>query len=202
MKKGGYQIINLGGVELTTLTSMVGLSKKILASHLKPILLSGIMISGVKKNDVYVTAQESSGDIIISDVYGYNITIDESDDSIQVDEIVAPQSLKLYIHVIEGSFKFLTQTGEFTTPTGTAKFIIVNTSSVSITTNLLASAIVNGLIVKGVLIDSNDSGKYIYLDGTDLSLYFEKVSDGSVVSYPSNVSSGTITDTITELVNA
>lgn len=60
MRKGGYQIIDLGGVNLGTAespTSVVidGLYNK-LEGVVKPILLTGIVIDNVEQKDTFVTA--------------------------------------------------------------------------------------------------------------------------------------------------
>ena len=57
MKKGGYQIVDLKDVSLSgTPTTIKGIYKTLVGNSRKVILLSGINIEGVKKNDTFTRA--------------------------------------------------------------------------------------------------------------------------------------------------
>lgn len=75
MRNGGYKIINLADVSLNgTAKKVEGVHAAIEHSYRKPLLLSGIVIDGVEKNDAFVTVSVSSGSYVIK-VYGGTITI-------------------------------------------------------------------------------------------------------------------------------
>ena len=80
--KGGYKIIPLDKdlEDLEGTLKINGIYEKIESSYRKPLLLSGISIGGVEKNDVFINKLEViDGDFVISDIYGYKITIDDED---------------------------------------------------------------------------------------------------------------------------
>lgn len=78
--KGGYKIIDLKGTNLTTAeaVTITGIYDKIENSYHKPLLLSGIVIDDVEKNDVYVQPQLSSTSYVF-ELYGYTLTITDED---------------------------------------------------------------------------------------------------------------------------
>ena len=84
-KKGGYQLISLLGIVITTLTAVPGIYERLVKSHGKPILVTDINVGGSKQNDIFVTPKLVSGDYVLENVYGYDLTIDD-DDSIVVTE--------------------------------------------------------------------------------------------------------------------
>ena len=57
--KGGYQLIDLQGNDLSSGFTLEGLHQVITLSNNKPLLVTGIVISGTKKNDVYTTYTKS-----------------------------------------------------------------------------------------------------------------------------------------------
>lgn len=80
MLKGGYKIIDLKDTNLTTAQAKTikGIHEDIENSYRKAILLSGIVLEGVEKNDVFVEVSNSSGTYTIT-VYGKTITITSED---------------------------------------------------------------------------------------------------------------------------
>ena len=79
MRNGGYKIINLKDVNLTSTTKKVsGIHDDIENSYRKPLLLSGITINGVEKNDAFVAPTISSGSYLFK-VYGGTITVTSQD---------------------------------------------------------------------------------------------------------------------------
>lgn len=76
--KGGYQLIDLQGNDLSSGFTLEGLHQVITLSNNKPLLVTGIVISGTKKNDVYTTA-EKSGDDYTFTIYGKTLTISDAD---------------------------------------------------------------------------------------------------------------------------
>lgn len=79
MLKGGYQIINLDGVDLRTDIGMQyeGLYEKIEGTR-KPIIISGISIDGTEYHDAYVTPKVIGGSYEF-DVYGYHFRVQDND---------------------------------------------------------------------------------------------------------------------------
>lgn len=79
MKNGGYKIIDLKDVSLNgTAKKVEGIHDEIENSYRKPILLSGITIDGVEKNDAFVAPTVSSGSYLFK-VYGGTITVTSED---------------------------------------------------------------------------------------------------------------------------
>lgn len=80
MRKGGYQIIDLHDTNFTPGTAMMidGIHDKIEASYRKPILLSGLTVSGVEKPDTFVemSVNESAYE---TTAFGYKIKIENTD---------------------------------------------------------------------------------------------------------------------------
>lgn len=77
--KGGYKIISLQGNDLASLSHLDGIYEAIAESYEKPLLVTGIVISGEKKNDVFTTATVD-GTSYQFEVYGKVITIEEDGD--------------------------------------------------------------------------------------------------------------------------
>lgn len=80
--KGGYQLIDLQGNDLSSGFTLEGLHQVITLSNNKPLLVTGIVISGTKKNDVYTTAEKSETSFYFT-VYDTKIQV-KSDDSVVV----------------------------------------------------------------------------------------------------------------------
>ncbi len=79
MNKGGYQIIDLKNVELTSGTGTVfdGVYEKIEGTR-KPILVSGLNVGGTEYNDAYVQFTVS-GSNYTTTIYGMTLTIADDD---------------------------------------------------------------------------------------------------------------------------
>lgn len=81
MRKGGYQIIDLGGVNLGTANSpakptIAGIYEK-LEGTTKAIMLSGIVIDNVEQKDRYCTVNVNDSSYVLTDcVYTYTINAD------------------------------------------------------------------------------------------------------------------------------
>lgn len=80
--KGGYKIVSLLNIDITSDFTISGIYDDIKDSHGKPILVSEINVGGEKMNDAYTIVKQDNTDYII-EVYGYSLTI-ASDDSVTV----------------------------------------------------------------------------------------------------------------------
>lgn len=78
-RKGGYKLVSLQLVELTTMTALAGLYGAIVNSHDKPLLISDIVIDGERKNNVYCRAEKGTNKYTIKNVYGYDIEVTNAD---------------------------------------------------------------------------------------------------------------------------
>lgn len=77
--RGGYQIVNLKGISLSNTAVVIpGIYESIEGNHFKPLLLSGINLSGVEKADSYITTKAGTNDFTIS-VYEGTITVTNED---------------------------------------------------------------------------------------------------------------------------
>lgn len=73
--KGGYQIIDFRGVNLTESAKTIpGIYESIKGNHHKPLLLSGLVLSGVEKAGVFSEPETSAGNYVFS-VYGGTLTV-------------------------------------------------------------------------------------------------------------------------------
>lgn len=73
--KGGYKIIDFRGVNLTESAKTIpGIYESIEGNYHKPLLLSGIVLSGVEKADVFAASETSAGNYVFS-VYGGTLTV-------------------------------------------------------------------------------------------------------------------------------
>lgn len=80
--KGGYKIIDLELNDLSSNFTVKGLHESISLSNKKPLLITQIVINGVKKNDVYVKPSVS-GTSYVLEVYDKKLTV-KSDDTVTV----------------------------------------------------------------------------------------------------------------------
>ena len=123
--KGGYKIVSLLNIDITSDFTISGIYDDIKDSHGKPILVSEINVGGEKMNDAYTIVKQDNTDYII-EVYGYSLTI-ASDDSVTVaslpeitsigtgltledGELSAESGGKIYLHNIAfniGSYNML-----------------------------------------------------------------------------------------------
>lgn len=91
--KGGYKLIDLEKNDMLSIEVGVvikGIHKAIESSYGKPLLLTGIVIDGVEKNDVYIEELKvDEGDFVFK-AYGYEITIDD-EDNVEAVEIHVPE---------------------------------------------------------------------------------------------------------------
>lgn len=81
MIKGGYKIINFKDAPLKAggSTMMIkGIYDTVEASYRKPLLLSGLTIDGIERNDVYATPTLSGSNYVFT-AYGKTITITDTD---------------------------------------------------------------------------------------------------------------------------
>ena len=83
MKNGGYKIIDLKDVNLSTTPVVIaGIYNRVKDNYRKPILLSGIVIGGVEMADCFVDLNVSSTSYVGA-VHNHTITI-TSDDKVSV----------------------------------------------------------------------------------------------------------------------
>lgn len=80
MKNGGYAIIDFKDTDLTSgvASTIDGVYEAIEGSYRKPLLLSGIVIGSVEKNDIFVEVNVSGSDYEIV-CYGGTIVITSAD---------------------------------------------------------------------------------------------------------------------------
>lgn len=79
MKKGGYQIIDLGDVNITAAgVTVPGIHQAIESSCRKAILISGVTLNGVEQRDCFVDCTNASGNYTFS-AYGKTFTISAED---------------------------------------------------------------------------------------------------------------------------
>lgn len=97
--KGGYKIISLQNNDLSSGFTLEGIYEAIASSYGKPILVTDIVISGEKKNDVFTTVDLSSDDYTFT-VYGKILTIDDEDAVTVANE---SSGTTLYLHKISSS---------------------------------------------------------------------------------------------------
>lgn len=73
--RGGYQMLDFRGISISsTAVTIDGVYETIEGNYYKPLLLCGINIGGVDKNDIFVELSTSNSNYTF-DVYGGIITI-------------------------------------------------------------------------------------------------------------------------------
>lgn len=77
--KGGYQILNLQNKDLQYSPTIPGAYEVVEGNYLKPIMISGIVIGGVEKPAVYRQPVVSGSSYVFENVYGYDVTLTDSD---------------------------------------------------------------------------------------------------------------------------
>lgn len=106
--KGGYKLIDLEKVDMLEIEVGViikGIHKAIESSYAKPLLLTGIVIDGVEKNDVYIEELKVVDGSFVFKAYGYEITIND-EDNVEAVEIHVP--VKKSITSSETTYDLLT----------------------------------------------------------------------------------------------
>lgn len=80
MKKGGYQIIDFGDVNITdTGVTVPGIHKAIESSYRKAILISGVTLNGVEQRDCFVDCYKLASGNYTFAAYGKTFTISAED---------------------------------------------------------------------------------------------------------------------------
>lgn len=80
MKKGGYKIIDFKGTALSgTAVDMPGIYDQIVDDYDKPIMVSGVIISGELQDDAYASVKVSDGSVDLT-VYDGVITVTDDDE--------------------------------------------------------------------------------------------------------------------------
>lgn len=91
--KGGYKLISLNGVDVTSMgegVTIKGIHEAIESSYGKALMLCEIVIDGVEKNDVYVeTIVVDSGSFKFT-ALGYDFTISDEDEVVAVEHEEKP----------------------------------------------------------------------------------------------------------------
>lgn len=93
--KGGYKIIDLQFNDLSSGFTLEGLHEAITLAYDKPLLISNIVISGTKKNDIYSKATKSGTSYKIV-VYGKELTV-KNTDAVTIADYVEYDPSKVYI---------------------------------------------------------------------------------------------------------
>lgn len=118
--KGGYKIVSLLNIDITSDFTISGIYDDIKDSHGKPILVSEINVGGEKMNDAYTIVKQDNTDYII-EVYGYSLTI-ASDDSVTVAEVGTVTSIGgVSGDITLGSGLAITEDGELSASGGSGK---------------------------------------------------------------------------------
>lgn len=186
--KGGYQLVDLEKNDLSSSFTLEGLYETITLSNNKSLLVTGIVISGTKKNDVYTTV-EKSGDDYTFTIYGKTLTISDGD-AVTVSS-ASQGGTQLYKHTINY---------ENSNTSEQYKFVIYNLKSdVANNTNKLETAFFNmisayyedeyGAIDFVTGLEDSGSGHLSVKAGSTLSLSTD----------PDDQQYITITDTVTEI---
>lgn len=88
-RKGGYKIINLKNKDFTDGPFTIkGIYDRIENNYGKPLLLSGIVIDGVEKDDVFIEVKVKSSAFVIV-VYDYKLTIN-AEDVVTLESVLDP----------------------------------------------------------------------------------------------------------------
>lgn len=93
--KGGYQLIDLQGNDLSSGFTLEGLHQVITLSNNKSLLVTGIVIGGTKKNDVYTTYTKSGSNYYFV-VYDKKIKV-SSADAVTITDYVEYDPDRLYM---------------------------------------------------------------------------------------------------------
>lgn len=126
--KGGYKLISLEKVDMLSLEVGVvikGIHEKIEASYGKPLLLTGIVIDEVEKNDVYIEELKVVGGSFVFKAYGYEITIDD-EDNVEAVEIHVPVVKSVTSSAEEKTIDILDGDEYLLSSTRGTKFILPN----------------------------------------------------------------------------
>lgn len=119
--KGGYKIVSLLNIDITSDFTISGIYDDIKDSHGKPILVSEINVGGEKMNDAYTIVKQDNTDYII-EVYGYSLTI-ASDDSVTVAEVESVSSIGgVSGEITLGTGLSITEGGELSAVSGSVKY--------------------------------------------------------------------------------
>lgn len=80
MLKGGYKIIDLKGVTIASEggTTIAGIYNAIENNYRKPLLLSGVVIDGVEKADVFIEVTTTNSNFTFT-AYGKTYTVTNAD---------------------------------------------------------------------------------------------------------------------------
>lgn len=120
-KKGGYKIIDLKHTDFLSLevgVVLAGIYASIESSYNKPLMLSGIVIDGVEKNDVYIEELKVVDGSFVFKAYGYEITIDDEDnvDAVEIHvpvvKSVTSSATSKDIDILDGDEYLLSSTNE------------------------------------------------------------------------------------------
>lgn len=90
--KGGYKLIDLEKVDFLELevgAVIKGIHAKIESSYAKALMLTGIVIDGVEKNDVMISELKVVDGSFVFKAYGYEITVTDEDE-VEAVEIHVP----------------------------------------------------------------------------------------------------------------
>lgn len=102
MIKGGYKIIDFKGVELsTTAVEITGIYNQIIDDYNKPIMVSGVSISGELQDDAYASVKVDDSSVTLT-IYGGVITVTEDD---EVTFAVAKSNVELAAEIEELKLK-------------------------------------------------------------------------------------------------
>lgn len=204
--KGGYQILDLGNVDLTTSPTIAGLYELIEGTK-KPIRLTRINLGGVEKHDVVSMPVVSGSDYVFENVYGYDLSID-SDGNLSL----ASTKWATRSYVDEKATKYFHPIVVNKTAGTKITFIIINDVSTAYTSvtdifNLFLSFEGKIICVGGDIysLNGNVSFNPAYLEKSGDSLYFTGVDAAGVLhDYSNNAIKFQVSDwsSVVDSVNA
>lgn len=104
---GGYRLVSLAFIDLalaSTAIAVAGLGDALGIKSRKRIVLTDIVVSGEKKNDLSVQVKKDGNNYVIEDVYGYDLSIDASGNVTSSEHSSGGAGgTKLYKHIIRFS---------------------------------------------------------------------------------------------------
>ena len=189
--KGGYQLISLLGIALEATVSPVAFSKdeikKLQNSNGKRIVLTDLYLDGEKVNDITANLVYDSGIYYINNVYGFNLEINLSSNTIEITEVEDKVGTKLYKHTFSATILNMLDSKELTLLKD--NFYLIMDTDTKLTLNGFVNNLVSHLVSISNGICKVDNDNCLLININDTNMYFTKLSDGSLISIASIIKS-------------